>query len=215
MTVIIMGPIKLIVKGMIPVKYLGEKSMASFLSGLLKFFWYAGLVFSFFLLATIAVSIAKPNFIVNLITNNAARWSLVLPGLRFTFTSPVLAAQVAPFCTRAICLLVIPGMAVFLYIIRALQAVFSTLINERPFVAANVTNIRKIAIAILFWAVYEGLGLFGISIILLNNISITGVDVSANLTINFSTFVMGLVVLVLAEVFKIGVQLKEDQDLTI
>ena len=49
----------------------------------------------------------------------------------------------------------------------------------------------------------------------MNNISIPGVELNPKLSLNSGTIFIGLVVLVLGEVFNIGFKLQEDQDLTV
>jgi putative transcriptional regulator len=46
-------------------------------------------------------------------------------------------------------------------------------------------------------------------------VSIPGVEINARIGLNFPAVIAGFVILVLAEVFRLGVELKEDQDLTV
>jgi hypothetical protein len=49
----------------------------------------------------------------------------------------------------------------------------------------------------------------------MNYISVPGIRIDAVLGLNVTMLFIGLVILVLAEVFRVGVQLREEQDLTI
>jgi hypothetical protein len=47
------------------------------------------------------------------------------------------------------------------------------------------------------------------------NFMLDGSNIRAHLTIDLKTLFAGLIVLVIAEIFRIGAQLKEEQDLTV
>ncbi len=47
------------------------------------------------------------------------------------------------------------------------------------------------------------------------NFLLTGSGVRAHLTIDLKTLFVGLIVLIIAEIFRIGAQMKEEQELTV
>jgi hypothetical protein len=112
-------------------------------------------------------------------------------------------------------ILMIGGLALGLWMLGNLRAVFRTLRAGRPFVSANATRLRWIGIAIIA-------GEFGRSaMMLLNNyyamtyFSAEGLRFDARPDLNLFTIIHGLIVLVIAEVFRTGTRLDEEQSLTV
>ena len=112
-------------------------------------------------------------------------------------------------------ILMIGGLALGLWMLGNLRAVFRTLRAGRPFVSANATRLRWIGIAIIA-------GEFGRSAMMfLNNyyamtyFSAEGLRFDARPDLSLLVIAYGLIVLVIAEVFRTGTRLDEDQSLTV
>ena len=106
-------------------------------------------------------------------------------------------------------------MAVALWVLSQLRAVFRTLRDGRPFVSENVRRIRWVGVGVI-------LGAFaGSAVTLFNNyytmthFASDTVRFVARPTVDVVAIVHGLVILAIAEVFKAGVRLEEDQSLTV
>ncbi|MTK13689.1 MAG: DUF2975 domain-containing protein, partial [Clostridiaceae bacterium] len=110
----------------------------------------------------------------------------------------------------------IPGMIIFIYIIYHLMKLFKNFSQNIIFEIQNFKRTRVIGISIIL------LGLFGnvanyISALTINNFTTNGVTFHTNLTfvIIDSKYAVGLIIVIIGEIFKRAIELKKDQDLTI
>lgn len=107
------------------------------------------------------------------------------------------------------------GFGIALAITYQLRKIFATLTQANPFVASNAGRIRIIAfILISFPLVSTLLGTITNQYVK-THFAAGGNAFSFYYNLDFSAVLTGLVVLVIAEVFRLGTQLKEEQDLTI
>ncbi len=106
--------------------------------------------------------------------------------------------------------------ALTFYILYHLRNFFQTLKQENPFSRKNGTRLRAIGITIIiasvFWnEIYSSL----LSYMVRGHISIEGIDISSHSNFNFQVILLGLIILVISEVFRLGAEMKEEQELTI
>ena len=107
-------------------------------------------------------------------------------------------------------------LAVFAAIVlRKLRAVFRTLKEGEPFVPANVGRIRFVGVAVLITELARAMWVFWNSVYLRWHLDLEGIRLRSEFDLHGLTILGGLLVLVIAEVFRVGVQIKEDQELTI
>lgn len=109
----------------------------------------------------------------------------------------------------------LPIAACNIMILFQLRKILSTVLEGNPFVAENARRLRHIAFA-----------LFAITLVSIltgslagrwqqEMIQLPGVQAIARWRLDFSQIGSGVLVLVLAEVFRLGVAMREEQDLTI
>ena len=114
---------------------------------------------------------------------------------------------------NAVMLLVI--MFVVMLAIDRLRAVMKTLIFGSPFVPENATRIRFVALAILAGELARSAVVFAENHYAASHVAIAGVTFDAWPRLNFSGLISGLIILVIAEVFRVGTRLDEEQSLTV
>jgi hypothetical protein len=107
------------------------------------------------------------------------------------------------------------GLAVGLWVLIQLRAVFRTLRDGRPFVAANAMRIRWIGYAVIIGELVQALVRFGGNAYAKAHFAADVLRFDAWPSINVFAIVHGLIILVIAEVFSAGARLDEDQSLTI
>jgi Protein of unknown function (DUF2975) len=105
--------------------------------------------------------------------------------------------------------------AFVLYVIDQLRAVLRTLIHGNPFVAENATRIRRVAFAVIIGEFARALIVFAENHYAMTNVAIAGLQFDTWPHMSFRTIIYGLIILVIAEVFRAGTRLDEEQSLTI
>jgi hypothetical protein len=112
-------------------------------------------------------------------------------------------------------LLVALSLAIGLWVLVQLRAVFRTLRDGRPFVAANAVRIRWIGYAVIIGELVRSLVHFGANAYATSHFAVEGVRFDAWPSLDVFAIIHGLMILVIAEVFSAGARLDEDQSLTI
>jgi hypothetical protein len=102
-----------------------------------------------------------------------------------------------------------------LFVLRQLRTVLRTLTDRNPFVPENAVRIRRIALAVIAGELVRA-GIFWIETrYAATHVSIAGVTFDAWPHVSLTTVVLGFIILVIAEVFRAGTRLDEEQSLTI
>lgn len=117
------------------------------------------------------------------------------------------------FIGNAIVLVVM--LAVVLWVVGQLLAVFRTLKDGQPFVPANAARIRWIAYAVIGGELARSAIVFFENYYAMTHFSADGLLFDARLEIDGFVILQGLIILVIAEVFRAGTRLDEDQSLTV
>jgi hypothetical protein len=102
-----------------------------------------------------------------------------------------------------------------LWVLSQLRAVFRTLRAGTPFVPDNVTRIRRIGYALILGECARAVFIFINNYQVLTHVSADVVRFTLWPDLSFRTILHGVLILVLAEVFRVGVRLDEDQSLTV
>lgn len=106
-------------------------------------------------------------------------------------------------------------LGIVLWGLGQLKDVFRTLRDGQPFVAANATRIRSVALSVIFGELTRTALMFAANAYAVTHFSASGLQFDAEPDLNIFAIIHGLIILVIAEVFRAGTQLDEDQSLTI
>lgn len=102
------------------------------------------------------------------------------------------------------------ALGVVLYVLSRLRAIFQTLRDQNPFVQTNASRIRMIGIVLVLGELASaGLGAW-LGASATRGISAAGLTLKADLSINAWVIFSGLILLMLAEVFRLGAEMKGD-----
>ena len=107
------------------------------------------------------------------------------------------------------------GIAVVLYLVYLMRAILATVLEGRPFAAANVGRIRIIGSALIALGFLVPIIEYLVARAVLAQISLQGIAVQAPFDIRQDTVLAGLLVFVLAAIFGYGSHLEADKSLTI
>ncbi len=102
------------------------------------------------------------------------------------------------------------SLGVALCVLNRLRAIFRTLRDQNPFVGLNVSRIRMIGIVLVLGELARtGLGALYAERVT-REITVAGLTLNADLSINTWVIFSGLILLMLAEVFRLGADMKGD-----
>jgi hypothetical protein len=102
-----------------------------------------------------------------------------------------------------------------LWMVTQLRYVFRCLSKRLPFVAENARRIRWVGLAVIFGEIGRAAIVYFWSYYTSLHFTLSGLRFAASADMNPITIVSGLAILAIAEVFREGVRLQEDQSLTI
>ena len=126
-----------------------------------------------------------------------------------SFPPPSRASVTGPMSIVAVML------ALVLWGLGQLIAVFRTLRDGQPFVPDNAIRIRRIGYAVIAGELARTGLVFFANSYAMNHFSADGLRFDARPDVNLFAIVHGLIILAIAEVFRAGTRLHEDQSLTI
>ncbi len=106
-------------------------------------------------------------------------------------------------------------LSLVLWVLGQLRAVFETLRGGQPFVAANATRIRRIAFAVILGETARAALVFVTNYYASTHFVAEGLRFDARPDYNVMAIFYGLIILVIAEVFRVGTRLDEEQSLTV
>lgn len=207
-------------------KVIGPRSISSFITILLNVCWY---VVAFVLVLTVCLTAFSPFMSVDHLeieipasfSVDAREIHVNAPSLGIenaliqdargsvVFTPPGMLALVVPVVFLVFVLIFA------LWVLGELRALFRTLREGQPFVPINATRIRRIAYAVIFAELVRFLVVFYSNYYVMTHFSAQGLHFNARWAFNGFAIVCGLIILVIAEVFRAGTSLDEEQSLTI
>lgn len=191
-------------------RLLGRKSMVSILNVILNVSWYGLIIVVCVPAVYQLIKVLVPGLALHSVPGS---FTFELSGLVIRFHE-MSAVDLNGVFTKLI-LLTIPLIAVSLVIIHQLRRITATLVAEDPFRAENAGRIRIIGFAILVGSLFKSAIATMVGYFVMENVVAQGIEFNARLSPDGTVIFLGLVVLVLSEVFRQGAMLKEEQDLTI
>ena len=195
-------------------RYLGKSSASSFLEVFLKVVWALCLFGLVAILGgALVVTLVDQ---ARLAPGPGSRFSLDLYGISLHLEFAKAAVVRDP---RAVVLGLL-GFAFFMLgfvtaVVYQLRKIFANLKAGQPFIPENARRIRAIGLLVILACLVQSFLGFGLGTILAKNLAIEGVTIRPQLNFGLDGFLIGLAILVLAEVFRYGAALQEDRDLTV
>jgi hypothetical protein len=102
-----------------------------------------------------------------------------------------------------------------IWIVYYLRRLIRTIFSGQPFVPENSLNLRRIAYAVIIIGPAVGILSYLYGALISSAIRITGFELMPEFDLHLEIVALGFLVLVIAQVFDYGIQLKNDRDLTI
>lgn len=209
------------------VRLLGRKSVSSFLRVLVEIAWYGLILAAIILLAAgvlTVLDVSPPGMRLSLWTvpfeidpsvYQIRAGELGGAGQIVDATGELVLRDPARWLTLTVVLGALVGVGFGLVAIDQLRRIFRTLIAGEPFVVENVGRIRVIAGIIIGLEIFEAAVRFVSSLFLRSQLVSDGITFRSDVNLQMGAIFAGLVLLVLAEIFRIGAELREDQALTV
>lgn len=197
-------------------RYLGKRSVSSGLTTLFNVLWYvtiaSGSALALGAVVGAVLHIAGVVDLGELIGAGHHKITLQSPGAEIVLNGQGVQSSLGSLATIiGVALVLIPVWLLMLNHLRCLMASFA---KEHPFTEENVGRIRWVGYLFMIGAALQSAVEAAVGLNLMR-VSIPGVEINARIGLNFPAVIAGFVILVLAEVFRLGVELKEDQDLTV
>ena len=155
----------------------------------------------------VAVELDTPVHSVNSSIPADARFEKVRGNLRFPIRKG------AFFSATLVLIVVLFGF--LLWVVTQLRCIFRSLTRGTPFTAENSRRIRWVGFAAIFGELVRAAVVFSWSYYLSRHLTANGTRFIATTDVNGAAILSGLAILVIAEVFREGTRLQEDQSLTI
>lgn len=138
-----------------------------------------------------------------------------VPGMVFRFTEG-LSEPASPALFVLQFTLILPLLAIGLLVIYQLRKILAILVDAAPFTSENGHRMRIIGFAVIAATLLKTALGFLLGIYLTSMINLPGLELNANIRAeDFAGVFLGAIILILAEVFRQGACLQEDQDLTV
>jgi len=102
------------------------------------------------------------------------------------------------------------SLATALFVLNRLRAIFRTLKDQNPFVTANPSRIRMIGLALMLGQLISAAGMAWLTPRVTRGLSIAGITFENRLSFTPWVFFSGVILIMLAEVFRLGAQMKGD-----
>lgn len=193
-------------------KYLGDRSVSSWLVSALKIAWIFGLVATISMfLAVVGLAIAGDRVIPDQLASDL---TITAGGLRIRIDTQF----VEPLHRNLFLSFLLAGTAmggIVLAIIHNLQHLVSSFVVSNPFNPQNVKRLKCIGWILLAWAFIEASSGLAVGTMFSQMNRLPGLHVTVHWRPNLSTILMAALSFVLAEVFRLGTKLRKDNELTI
>jgi len=111
--------------------------------------------------------------------------------------------------------LLIGALLIFLWVLAQLSALLRSLGEGKPFVPANATRVRRIAWAVIGGEIARMVLVYYENYYVMSHFSAAALRFDAWPKLNAPAIVNGLIILAIAEVFRAGTRLDEEQSLTV
>lgn len=209
-------------------KVMGKASLSSFVTALINIGWYGAMILLGLSVCLLAITpwVDPPRVEVGFAVPAAFR---IEPETHRVTASPFGVENVhlentqgslrfSPRSRVAVAgtvVVLIAVLALIMWVLGQLRAVFRTLSAGKPFVAANATRIRRIGYAVIFGEIVRATLAYVGTRYATTYFSIQGVRFEARADLNVVAIICGLIILVIAEVFREGTRLDEEQSLTV
>jgi hypothetical protein len=112
-------------------------------------------------------------------------------------------------------LLLILGIGAFLWLTTELQRVLRTVRAGKPFAASNATRVRTIAWIVIIGEFARATIVYLENSYVASHFTAEGLRFTAGADFSILAIIEGCIILVIAEVFRVGTRLDEDQSLTV
>jgi hypothetical protein len=198
-------------KGVLKMRYLGKGSVASFLRVMLNIAWYfLFVIIGLVLIGVLTVAFFGPKLVPHGV---GANFNFGAEFISFSFSQVQLQNPQAIFLGFLGWILAMFSVAQA--VIYQLRKIFATLRDGSAFTRQNARRVRSIGLIIIGGSVLQSIVNYLVGWVMMNNITIPGVEINATSDLHLGGVFMGLLILVLGEIFRQGASLQEDQNLTI
>ncbi|SEA76501.1 DUF2975 domain-containing protein [Pedobacter hartonius] len=204
-------------------KILGNKSLSAVISIILNFVWWIEWAFAavFIIMMWISIHIRGecvlplPVTFSEITIGTVQSINKTFPGGHINTTNGILSLQVQANIINVVLLAIGYGFifALISIITYQLKMIFSNFKKHLPFNTLNIYRIRNIAIVLIAYSVVQWLYVVLVNTILNSQIKWRHMELSYSFNVNYA--LMGVILIIVAGIFQIGLSLEEEKQLTI
>lgn len=209
-------------------KVMGQGSLSSAVTGVINVGWYGAMALLALsaCLLVIAPFVDPPRLEVQLslpaalaIDSDAHEVASATPDFEHVYLDALRGSvKFSPRSSGAVisaAFILMVTLGVIVWILGQLRAVFQTLRAGKPFVAANATRIRRIGYVVIAGEIARSVVVYLAMRYTMTHFSIQGLRFEARPDLNIVAILCGAIIVVIAEVFREGTRLDEEQSLTV
>lgn len=191
---------------------LQRNSTLSFVRGLVNVAWVMSMMGVAILVVALLFALFSSSPLPGRVEFGLGWWG---PGLTVTLPSEALATDLGH---RAIVLVLgftLAASPVLFVILYELRKILRNVADRTPFTLENAARIRYIGFAVLVGATIKDVRDMTVGKFIMDDVKVLGADVGIKVSLGLEIIGMGLLILLLAEIFRHGVRLQEEHDLTV
>lgn len=202
-------------------KYLGNYSLSTFLKLLVNVIWYLQIILFGFLLIVITAQVtfktdriySWPVDFADTVSNRMIKNGAGITEAKMTINNGTLRFKGANNWQNISITFI--GLSIafgtFLLITYQLRKILSSFVSDHPFIKSNILRIRLIGLILIVASALK----FVFSFFYTNYINSAFEGFIFTNKLEFAPLLSGLLILIIAEIFRIGVNYREENDLTI
>lgn len=112
-------------------------------------------------------------------------------------------------------LVIFPVLAVILYAVWQLRALFRSIVGGKPFAPENTARVRRVGLVVVGWNLIAPVAKYLVGLVVVSRVRVPGLILRPPIDLDLNVIFLGLAILVLGEIFHRASLLQEEQSLTV
>ena len=202
------------VRNEVEMKTKSQDRLLKIIPGLVSICWVIGIIVCILWVVSAVVLVILGGDHFRMLTTNILETLFKGPYLSVSFTDPI-SFTGSPNIFILYCLEKVVVVFSFMFVIFNLRKILKKLVDRAFFIAESIRRVKIIGYTIVAGALASGFMASIFSLLMARDIEIPGVNVTFYYGINLPMVFLGALILVIAQVFRKGFEMQEEQKLTV